>query len=208
MALLGSLSWAISQRALWLSRANNAWGSSRVYGSGSSFETDSATWQGRANTAYDSGTWGVGNTWQADYNAVLPPASPIVVTASLSATPPVANNAWPVSGGTAGLGTWSSNSLTLNKTGHYVVTFAFDAGHQGGTLAGYVRKSGVQQGTNWSSMNTSGGSTDSWFVGYADIDANSGDVIDVFLNSVGGNTASASAGTLTIRFVPTSTNAH
>jgi hypothetical protein len=85
MGLFGSLSWALAQRILWLGRANNAWGSSRVWNAGSSFETDSATWQGRANTAYDSGVWGSGNTWQADYNAVLPPAAPgdtIVGTAS------------------------------------------------------------------------------------------------------------------------------
>jgi hypothetical protein len=108
MALLGSLSWALAQRILWMGRANNAWGSSRVWNSGSSFETDSATWQARANTAYDSGTWGVGNPWQTDYNNVLPPAAPgdtLVGTA----------------GSTTILGTGLSTqyTITVDRTGYW-----------------------------------------------------------------------------------------
>jgi hypothetical protein len=37
-------------------------------GNATNWANSSATWQSRANTAYDTGVWGSGNTWQTDYN--------------------------------------------------------------------------------------------------------------------------------------------
>ena len=77
------MTYAASSAGLWVNRANTAWGASRQYNVGSSFESDSATWHSRAdqawgasrvwssgtsfetdrNAAYQSGTWGSGQTW-------------------------------------------------------------------------------------------------------------------------------------------------
>lgn len=99
----GSLAALAADRNLWRGRANNAWGASRVWGSGSSFETDLAamtadrdnwmnssnTWQGRANNAWGpSRTWNSGESWEAAYNRVLPPASPVQITATQTRTNP------------------------------------------------------------------------------------------------------------------------
>lgn len=53
---------------LWTGRANNAWGTSRSWSVGASFESDAATWQSRANTAYTGGVWGSGVTWSSQAN--------------------------------------------------------------------------------------------------------------------------------------------
>lgn len=96
MSWLGaSLAWAWSQVNLWHGRADNAWGTSRVWNSGTSWEsaynsevtlynnsqaslatmtTDRNTWQANANTAYVSGTWGSGITWHAQDTADIPAA--------------------------------------------------------------------------------------------------------------------------------------
>jgi hypothetical protein len=64
--------WGLVQT--WTGRANNAWGASRVWNSGSSFETDSAnwqssssTWQSRANSAWGaSRVWNSGSSFETD----------------------------------------------------------------------------------------------------------------------------------------------
>lgn len=68
------MTYVLSSAGLWVNRANTAWGASRQYNVGSSFEQDSATWHSRADTAYASGTWGSGPTWQANANQVYGPS--------------------------------------------------------------------------------------------------------------------------------------
>jgi len=52
--------------ATWINRANQAWGGSRQWNIGPSFEADATMWHGRADQAYDGGAWGSGNLWSAD----------------------------------------------------------------------------------------------------------------------------------------------
>lgn len=200
MGLFGSLSWALSQRALWLGRANNAWGISRAWNSGTSFETDSATWQGRANTAYDSGVWGSGNTWQADYTATVPAgsgATPEETTLSLAA------------GGPSGGAVWTGSSWSVTRTGHYVATWSFSpnsTNSPSGQVVLLIRKAGVQQGSAFTTAAPTG--LQSSYNGWAEFDANAGDVMDLFCSSQTGSNGSASAGTLKYIYIPTPTHPH
>jgi hypothetical protein len=57
--LASSAAMLFGQITTWTARANQAWGASRVWNSGQSFEVD-------RNAAYDGGSWGVGNLWSAD----------------------------------------------------------------------------------------------------------------------------------------------
>lgn len=60
MTFLASSAAALwAQVTLWTGRANQAWGASRVWNTGQSFEVD-------RNAAYDGGAWGSGNLWSAD----------------------------------------------------------------------------------------------------------------------------------------------
>jgi len=94
----------------WHSRADQAWGASRVWNSGSSFETDSATWHSRADSAWGtSRVWNSGESWEAAYNRVLPPAAP---GDHLSASGTFNRNAT----------VWQPGpSLTLDRTGYWVI---------------------------------------------------------------------------------------
>jgi hypothetical protein len=58
--LAGSVGSLITDRNTWHSRADQAWGTSRVWNSGSSFESDSLTWHGRADQA-----WGGARVWSS-----------------------------------------------------------------------------------------------------------------------------------------------
>jgi hypothetical protein len=78
------VTYALTSAGLWVNRANTAWGSSRQYNIGNSFETDlatmttdrnnwqssSTTWQGRANSAWgDTRTWNSGASFETNRNA-------------------------------------------------------------------------------------------------------------------------------------------
>ena len=66
------------QVQLWTGRANQAWGTSRVWNTGSSFETDLAgmtsqrdTWYSRANQAWGtSRVWGQGSSFETDLSVM------------------------------------------------------------------------------------------------------------------------------------------
>lgn len=101
----------------WQGRANNAWGTSRVWNTGASFETDLAnmttdrnTWRTNANTAYDSGTWGTGTHWHTRHDNLLNGlgGSPQVVSAGVSG-----------SGLQTGFGT--RGSIAIPKTGYWLI---------------------------------------------------------------------------------------
>jgi hypothetical protein len=75
--LASSAAALVGQANTWQSRANQAWGSSRVWNSGSSFETDLSsmtsdrnTWQSRANNAWGpSRVWNSGSSFETLYNS-------------------------------------------------------------------------------------------------------------------------------------------
>jgi hypothetical protein len=132
--------WALV--VLWTGRANNAWGASRVWNSGTSFESayttevglynasqaslasvtaDRDTWQARANAAWgDSGVWSSGTSFQNQ----RPTASPIVwsgslsgsIGASASASLSVSETSDP-----SGIASASGTTITVSKAGTYVV---------------------------------------------------------------------------------------
>jgi len=119
----GSAAALAADRNTWQGRANNAWGTSRVWNSGSSFETDlatmttdrnnwqasSTTWQGRANNAWGaSRVWNSGESWEAAYTRVLPPSAPVVLHVSFSGALP---------------GDREQAALQVNRTGYWA-TFA------------------------------------------------------------------------------------
>ena len=115
----------------WQGRANSAWGTSRVWGSGTSFESDlaamtadrdywysqsgswqsqAATWQGRANSAWGpSRVWGSGESWEQAYNRVMP-ANLTVYSVGVPAT-------------NCGGADHQIAALTVGITGQYMVSF-------------------------------------------------------------------------------------
>ena len=112
---------------LWTSRAGAAWGASGIWNSGPSYQSQLTTlqgqystlqgqynamvaerdlWQARANGVYVGGQWGVGETWQAAYNRVLPEAS----VHRLAATLP----------GNTYSGAWAPKaSIAVDRTGYW-----------------------------------------------------------------------------------------
>lgn len=120
----GSVALLATDRNAWHARADSAWGSSRVWNSGSSFETDSATWHGRADQAWGSSrAWSSGESWEAAYTRVLPPASAIHLAANGNCNADgVYHN--PVA------------TLTLDRTGYW--TLVWRAGQGATGMDGYV----------------------------------------------------------------------
>ena len=97
--------------ATWIGRANQAWGTSRVWNSGSSFEADlaamtanrdfwanqSATWQARADSAWGPNrVWNNGTSWEAYYNAEVAAYNDMV--SQMQTWQARANSAWSVLG--------------------------------------------------------------------------------------------------------------
>lgn len=67
--MAGSISSLVLDRNTWHTRADNAWGASRVWNTGVSFESDAATWHTRADQAWgDSRTWNSGTSFESDRN--------------------------------------------------------------------------------------------------------------------------------------------
>lgn len=96
----------------WHGRADQAWGASRVWSSGTSFESDVTTWQGRANNAWGtSRVWNSGESWEAAYNRVLPPASQVTISGSQVAT-------------TFGTTETTVMQLTVTLTGYWFAAYA------------------------------------------------------------------------------------
>lgn len=188
MGLFSSLGWALAQRALWTSRANNAWGSSRVWNSGSSFETDAANNLAQYNsevTAFNNLQNGLNN-----------PEG--LTTASMS---------WPdLSGhGSSSDFNFGTFTLTLPRSGHFLIGYAASGSHTnagfgtavrfvvGGT-AGLSDTRGASNWTNSGSSNFAGGYL-------ADGNFTSGQTVTVALHGDFLNAGSAS-GTIYAHFVP------
>ena len=109
----------------WIGRANQAWGTSRTWNTGNSFETDlgtmttdrnnwqssSNTWQGRANNAWGtSRVWNSGESWESAYTRVLPPASVVHLGASAA-----------IPNGLDGFSTGVLAAVTISITGQWVL---------------------------------------------------------------------------------------
>jgi uncharacterized lipoprotein NlpE involved in copper resistance len=124
--------------ATWHSRSDQAWGASRVWGSGSSFEQDSATWHSRADQAWGtSRAWNSGESWEAAYNRVLPYAGPYDASLACPNCPDNNNVLVLVA------------QTTVPMSGYYALTFR-------GNYTGFASNA---QGT-WS-MRVNGGQVDS-----------------------------------------------
>jgi len=116
--LAGSVSSLVTDRNTWHSRADSAWGTTRIWSSGSSFETDLANmttdrnnWQANANSAWGaSRVYGSGESWEAAYNRVLPPAAVTHLAASIA-----------IPNGGDGFSTGILTSVTINITGQWVL---------------------------------------------------------------------------------------
>jgi hypothetical protein len=126
----------IVDRNTWHGHADQAWGTSRVWNSGSSFETDLAnmttdrnTWHSRADSAWGSSrVWSSGESWEAAYNRVLPPASQVLL----------AGGPWGNSTDT-GVGYITLGSLSLDRSGYWTVWFDANANTFAGNARNYWR---------------------------------------------------------------------
>jgi len=124
--LASSAAALVSQINTWQSRANNAWGSSRVWNSGSSFETDLGTmttdrdtWHSRADQAWGpSRVWNSGSSFETLYNSATPgPRSLSYATCTGLAGTTLSGLT-----DTGGLGfSLSSGRLVIPKTGYYMI---------------------------------------------------------------------------------------
>lgn len=121
----------ITDRNAWHTRADQAWGSSRVWNSGTSFESALATmtadrnaWQTNANNAWGlSRVYGSGESWEAAYNRVLPPTGDVFANGTCSINPLTGSFqsvAVTESSDAGGLVTVSGVTITISKTGNYV----------------------------------------------------------------------------------------
>jgi len=150
--MAGSIALLVQDRNTWHSRADQAWGSSRVWSQGSSFETDLAnmtadrnnwqassnTWQGRANNAWGaSRVWSSGESWEAAYNRVLPYSGPYDASLNCPNCPDNNNSQVLVA------------STTVPFNGYYALTFR-------GTYVGFASNAHG----SWS-MRVNGGQVDS-----------------------------------------------
>lgn len=185
--------------ATWHARADQAWGASRVWNSGSSFEQDSATWHARADQAWGpSRVWGSGESWEAAYNRVLPPAAVVHLAAQ-------------VGYGTQGNDGWANNwqlSLTADRSGQWlVVGRASRSTYNSGVMlsVGSTAPGGSQgafHGLDQGQANTSNGLAGDFWQGFL----SAGQVVQAKAYMATG----FSGGTLymDMYFIPTQANAH
>jgi hypothetical protein len=175
VSFLGSsLAWFVALKNTWEGRANAAWGASNVWNSGTSYQsalgtcsadlaamTASAnTWQTNANTAYDSGVWGSGTPWSTRYTNLSNGL------AADGANDYVEVN---IAGSYALDGASGTTTLTLPKTGHWIVTInasiginATTGGANGYTTIGAVGPINQSGGQTLTSNSENIGFTSGW----------------------------------------------
>jgi hypothetical protein len=178
MALFGSLAYFIAQRTLWLGRANSAWGPSRVWSSGASWETDANNAWG-ASRVYGSGL---------SFEQRLPPASIDHLAASGTANSDgVLHN--PVA------------SLSLDRGGNWLIVFAGDNQPGGGSVnvTGFV--GGVQVATTGGTPNSTAPIAVAWQGGVT-----LPSTITVAISGSGGTGTPALHGYIDAFFIPTAAN--
>lgn len=224
MTFLASSAAALySQITLWTGRANNAWGASRVWSSGSSFETDLANmttdrnnWQTNANNAWGaSRVYNSGESWEAAYNRVLPPSAVQEFQAPLTGS---------YSGGGArqisfaaasvnSLGaTHGGNYIALPKAGYYVITVYLTGDNTSGNTSDHTTTTlshSVQGQLNTITAplgrdagGVSGGAHFTGLLSAGNVTLAVGTSFDNF------NFSTNPAGQITIVFVPTQSNPH
>lgn len=206
---------------LWTSRAGQAWGASGIWNNGPSYQSDLATansqlttlqgqynslqtsynamvadrdlWAARAAGVYVGGQWGVGETWQAAYNRVLPPAS-----------------AQSVYGTVAGqaVAQWHDiGTCTTNRAGYWVAMGMLNLQPTGSNYDCLVRFQygatiGVQAMIRVGTASTQAG----WISGYDTTPLlTNGSVVRLQVN---GNSNGTINGDMWIFFVPTQTYPH
>jgi hypothetical protein len=192
----------VADRDTWQSRANNAWGSSRVWNTGTSWEsaynsevtayTDMVNqrniWSGRADSAWGaSRTWSSGESWEAAYARVLPPGDG---TATVAAS-----------------GSASSSGevcrVTLNRTGYWAIVFRGTAS-QGANAAPASISTNVGDSAGW---DAGGDQSMSSGIGLQVFSVWSvGTIITVNFNDGGGG--NSVSGTLTAFFVASQSYPH
>jgi hypothetical protein len=138
-----------------------------------------------------SSSSGTASYWQSQYNAVLPPSAPVVLTADLASFPNTG-------GGFAAL-----LSVTADRTGQWAVTVTGHASGAGGgtvfriVIAGVVTATGIADATGSEDVNADIGLK---WTG----NVNAGQAIALQGGTAGGN-ANAH---LEATFIPTATNPH
>jgi len=207
--LAGSVASLVTDRNTWHSRSDQAWGSSRVWNSGSSFETDLSnmttdrnTWQSRANQAWGpSRTWNSGNSFETNYNNLLNGLNnPDGLTTTAMS--------WTISGHASAGWNFGTFSLSIPRTGHFALGFQVSGTHNNNgfgayaylVLGGTAGLTGTQTNGNW----TNTGSSSILGGYYTHGDYTSGQTVTVALVGDYLNTGSAS-GTIYAHFIPNAT---
>jgi hypothetical protein len=131
----------VVDRNLWKARADQAWGASDVWNSGTSWEsayatsqaalaamtTDRNTWQANAGQAYSNGVWGSGSLWsalagQAYTGGVWGSGSLWSAVATGKTTSTVSTTSFTSRTGMTNIATWLEvGSLTAPRTGHCLI---------------------------------------------------------------------------------------
>jgi hypothetical protein len=213
MGYLGSsLAAMVTDRNLWLGRANQAWGASRVWNSSTSFETalgsmtaDRNAWQVNANTAYDTGVWGSGTHWSTHYSNMLADRNAWYnqaqawytsryndgYNAGVAAIANGLNNPDGLQLAGISQNNWNQTStLTFGRTGHYFVVVCVDLTVQpwqgNSSVTGHLTGiSGATKTFYPSNNDNSGGETESgigWWIAL-DVDVGAGQTIGVWFDS-------------------------
>jgi len=198
----GSAAALATDRNAWHTRADQAWGSSRVWNSGSSFETDSAnnaaassTWQSRANQAWGaSRVWNSGESWEAAYTRVLPPAAPIVLSAT--------------NAGVSGTSSGTLCTLTVNRAGYWMCSFkgAWGGNASDGPVSTTLTLGGVGA-VDAQTGDAAGSGNSNWPMSLTDTTPRllaNGAAVTVTYSLAGGTVS----GTVYAVFVPTQANPH
>lgn len=221
-----------NQVQTWTGRANNAWGSSRVWNSGSSFETDLGNmttdrnaWQGRANSAWGaSRVWNSGSSFETDLGNM---------TADRNAWQGRANSAWGASrvwnsgesweaaynrvlpAGLTGYSAASSGSftgqiaaLTVGITGQYLVAWNNACSTSGsyGWVNFTLNVAGANVATNIpTAVNNQ---VTSYGGGYWQGTISAGQQVKLSASQAGSSTSSNQGGSLVAYFIPTPTYPH
>src|SRR5438132_5426831 len=238
MTNLGSsLAAIVTDRNTWQTRANNAWGSTRVWNSGTSFEsaynsevtlynnevtsynnmvTDRDTWQSRANNAWGSSrVWNSGESWEAAYNRVLPPASTQSFVAPISSVSQASGATTTLSVGTASengvSATNNTSSVTIPKAGDYEINlfcgWTNSGGNSGDTVVLHLKKNGVDLTTDSHTAPQTGVVT-YWRCRYRGTFAANDLISGTISNSFDAATVGGSASSIEITFIPNQTNPH
>ena len=193
----------------WQSRANQAWGSSRVWSSGNSFETDLAnmtndrnTWQANANNVYGpSRVYGSGSSFETLYNNEVSAYNALVN--GLNNPEGLQSQGFPFNHGGGGSDAFIGN-FTVGRTGHFLfaVVADFSGSPTQNNAYAQLKFSGIQTQTLQANIGSTSGGRNWWIARSWDQDVSAGQLLGLTVNCF--VTGGSCTGTINVyaHFVP------